>query len=95
MKDSGKTIKYQKESKKIKLAFIKALLSIEKGLEEANIIGEMVSIIMGNGKMGKKMEVDTGNLINKILIWVNGKMDKLQVMGCIQLILVKDMKVNL
>ena len=95
MKDSGKTIKYQKEYKKIKLAFIKALFLIEKGLEKDNTIGEMVSIIMGNGKMGKKMEVDIGNLINKILIWVNGKMDKLQVMECIQLILVKDMKVNL
>ena len=95
MKDSGKTIKYQKEYKKIKLAFIKALFLIEKGLEKDNTIGEMVSIIMGNGKMEKKMEVDIGNLINKILIWVNGKMDKLQVMECIQLILVKDMKVNL
>ncbi len=73
---------------------IRVLSKIEKDLEKVSFIGEVANIIMGNGKMVRSMEVDMGNLIKKILIWANGKMDKLQVMESIQHILDKNMKVN-
>lgn len=60
----------------------------------ANLSGKMANNIQASGKMVEKMEVECGKLVMEILIWVNGKMVKFQVMEYIICIRVSNIKEN-
>lgn len=64
-------------------------------MEKGSFFGEMVSIILENGRQEKNMEVDIGNVKKEIAIWVSGTTDRLMGMEFTLLLKVKDMKDNL
>ena len=94
MRVSGHKMHLLKEYRKIVMECTKEHLLMGKDKVMANLSGKMANNIQASGKMVEKMEVECGKLVMEILIWVNGKMVKFQVMEYIICIRVSNIKEN-
>lgn len=69
-------IKESEEYNKQKLENIKGNSKMDNDQEMVNFSGAMESIIQGNGKMVRRVEVGIGDLPREKVIWASGLMDK-------------------
>lgn len=95
MKEFGIKTSAKRGSNLELMEHIREVLNREKGMEKGSFFGEMVSIILENGRQEKNMEVDIGNVKKEIAIWVSGTTDRLMGMEFTLLLKAKDMKDNL